>query len=113
MPLAGPRKIAVIQHADRMNDRAEHALLKMLEEPHPYAKLILTTHSLRTLLPTVISRCVTIPVELRELQESLTETARAIRDIARKVGTMDRAMARDIEDLDYRVLIVDTVIHHQ
>ena len=93
LPLAGPRKIAIIQDADRMNERAQHALLKTLEEPHDYARLILTTTSLSILLPTVISRCVTISVETDLQRESPTESAKSIRSIAHQVGTANKIMA--------------------
>jgi len=92
-PLMAGRKVALLEDADRMNEPAANSLLKMLEEPHPYAKLILTTTSLRSLLPTVISRCLTIPVESDLQNDILTESARAIRNIAQKVGTAKRAMA--------------------
>src|SRR5437588_779045 len=49
-PLLAKRKVAVIQDAERMNGPAANAILKMLEEPHPYAKLILATNSLRSVI---------------------------------------------------------------
>lgn len=63
-PLFGNRKVAVIVDADRMNSSAANSLLKMLEEPHPYAKIILTTTALGEILPTVLSRCVNVPVPM-------------------------------------------------
>lgn len=54
---AAPRKIGVIYEADRMNEEAQNALLKTLEEPPPDTTLILCTGSPAALLPTTRSRC--------------------------------------------------------
>ena len=54
---AAPRKIGVIYEADRMNDEAQNALLKTLEEPPPDTTLILCTANPASLLPTTRSRC--------------------------------------------------------
>jgi len=50
-------KIAVIEEADRMNEEAQNALLKILEEPTKKTILILITSDYTLLLPTIISRC--------------------------------------------------------
>lgn len=63
-PIASKHKVAIIRDADRLNHNAANALLKILEEPHPYAKMILTTHVFSSMIPTVVSRCVNVPVEL-------------------------------------------------
>ena len=54
---AAPRKIGVIHEADRMNEEAQNALLKTLEEPPPDTTLILCTGNPAALLPTTRSRC--------------------------------------------------------
>lgn len=53
----GPRKVGVIDDADRLSLAAQNALLKTLEEPPRGAVLILVTPSVPALLPTVRSRC--------------------------------------------------------
>ncbi len=63
-PLTNKRKIVIIHSADRMNGPSANALLKMLEEPPDFAKLILTTASVGLLPPTIVSRCVMIKCEL-------------------------------------------------
>lgn len=50
-------RVIVIHPADRMNDAASNALLKLLEEPPEKCLLILTAESRRDLLPTILSRC--------------------------------------------------------
>ena len=62
-------KVAILHDAERMNGDAANALLKTLEEPHPHAKLILTTTSVGTLLPTIRSRCLAVACALPEASE--------------------------------------------
>lgn len=64
-PLVSPCKVAVIEQAERMTPDAANALLKMLEEPQPSQRLILTTREIGWVLPTVVSRCVGVACEAR------------------------------------------------
>lgn len=56
-PAAGWRKIGLVAEADRMNDQAQNAFLKTLEEPPGNLVLILLATSPTGLLPTIRSRC--------------------------------------------------------
>ena len=56
-PNQGRRRIAVLESADRMNEPAANALLKLLEEPPEDSLLILITSAPQRLLPTISSRC--------------------------------------------------------
>lgn len=56
-PYQAARRVVVMTQADAMNEAAENALLKTLEEPPPYALLILTAEDTEHLLPTTVSRC--------------------------------------------------------
>jgi DNA polymerase III subunit delta' len=56
-PMAGSRRIAVIDDANRMNEEGANAMLKTLEEPPPNSMLILIAENLDALLPTIRSRC--------------------------------------------------------
>jgi DNA polymerase-3 subunit delta' len=58
----GARKVGVVAEADRMNDQASNAFLKTLEEPPPQTLLLLLTTNPQRLLPTILSRCVSIPL---------------------------------------------------
>ncbi len=49
-------KVAVIENADRMQDSARNALLKLLEEPPAGVRLILLTSRRSAIIPTVLSR---------------------------------------------------------
>ena len=53
---AGSRKIALIENADRMQDSARNALLKLLEEPPASVHLILLSTRRAAIIPTILSR---------------------------------------------------------
>lgn len=55
-------KVGVIADADRMMVAAENAFLKTLEEPPPRTLLLLLTANPGGLLPTILSRCVRLPL---------------------------------------------------
>ena len=56
-PMLARRRVAVIDDADRMSNESANALLKTLEEPPPYALIILLAADLGRILPTIRSRC--------------------------------------------------------
>ena len=61
--LAAPKgmtKVGVIVDADRMNEQAENAFLKTLEEPPNGTLLLLLSTRPQRLLPTILSRCVQV-----------------------------------------------------
>jgi DNA polymerase-3 subunit delta' len=59
-PVRGRRRVFIIEDADALNDDTANSLLKVLEEPPPYATLILTAPSPSSVLPTVFSRSQTL-----------------------------------------------------
>lgn len=60
MPNEGARKVFTLSPADAMNDNAQNALLKVLEDGPDYLALLLTAESPGALLPTIRSRCETV-----------------------------------------------------
>ena len=56
-PFESTRRVFVIEQADSLNDQAANRMLKTLEEPPPYAHLILLTSRPGKVLPTIASRC--------------------------------------------------------
>ena len=56
-------KIYILANAHCMNQNAQNALLKILEEPPKYVVFILTTNSKSALLSTVLSRSVCVSLE--------------------------------------------------
>lgn len=68
-PLFSRHKVTLIEDAHRLNAAAANALLKTLEEPWPFAKLILTTDSVGSMVPTILSRCISVACELPDESE--------------------------------------------
>ena len=62
-PFEGRRKVFIIEEADRMNDPAQNALLKTLEEPQPDTVFILISDKEEDLLETIRSRCRVVRLE--------------------------------------------------
>ena len=76
LPVEGRRRVAVIEGAHRMNEDAQNALLKTLEEPPAGATLILCADEPERLLPTVRSRAATLrlgPLGIRAIEGLLGE----------------------------------------
>ncbi|HEX2294062.1 MAG TPA: DNA polymerase III subunit delta' [Actinomycetota bacterium] len=56
-PFEAAYKVFVIEDADRMNDAAQNALLKTLEEPQPDTVFVLVSDHEEEVLETIASRC--------------------------------------------------------
>ncbi len=79
LPL-GERRVYLIAGAERMNEEAANAFLKLLEEPPGAVSFVLAVSRQRSVLDTIRSRCHRIPVSfpgslffLRTLQETPAE----------------------------------------
>jgi DNA polymerase-3 subunit delta' len=70
-PFEGDRRVFVIEDADAMAEESQNALLKTLEEPAPFAHLLLVSSEPQALLETVRSRCV--PVRFDRLAPEAVE----------------------------------------
>jgi DNA polymerase-3 subunit delta' len=71
----GPR-VAIVEHADRMNEDAQNALLKTLEEPPEAVTIVLCADDEDRLLPTIRSRSARVrlgSVGVRAMEELLAE----------------------------------------
>lgn len=53
----GGKKVCIVDGAEKMNEEAQNAFLKTLEEPPPDSVIILITSDVTGLLPTILSRC--------------------------------------------------------
>lgn len=62
-PFEGSYQVFVIEEAERMNDAAQNALLKTLEEPQTHTVFVLISDRAEELLETVQSRCRMIRLE--------------------------------------------------
>jgi DNA polymerase-3 subunit delta' len=63
-PLISACKVVLIEDADRMNQAAANVILKSLEEPHPYARFVLTSQAVGALPATILSRCSAVACEV-------------------------------------------------
>lgn len=60
----GGHRVVLIHPAETMNANAANALLKTLEEPSANLLIILVSHKPQQLLPTILSRCLTLTVQM-------------------------------------------------
>jgi DNA polymerase-3 subunit delta' len=75
-PFEGRKKIIIINDAEKMTPQAANCLLRSLEEPLLDTVFIIITHELRTLLPTIVSRCQMIrfqPLSSQVIQKMVEE----------------------------------------
>jgi hypothetical protein len=68
-PSIAKSKVVCMMNADTMNDFAQNALLKSLEEPAPHSYIIMTTSRSRSLAQTIYSRCQVINIPLLSNKE--------------------------------------------
>ena len=76
LPVEGGARVAIVEAAQRMNEDAQAALLKTLEEPPAGVTLILCADAEEPLLPTIRSRCARLrlgPVGTRDVEAILAE----------------------------------------
>ncbi len=76
VPNESSRRVVLIRHTQNMNVSAQNALLKILEEPPPYAFFILMTENASAILPTILSRCTQFalsPLSISDLTALLRE----------------------------------------
>lgn len=59
-PFSSPRKVYIINEGDLLTAQAQNAFLKTFEEPPEFAVFIIVAETAASLLPTVISRAVTV-----------------------------------------------------
>ncbi len=62
-PYESDYKIYIIPDGEKMTPAAQNALLKTLEEPPAYIVIIILTNNLNAFLPTIISRCIVLPMK--------------------------------------------------
>jgi DNA polymerase-3 subunit delta' len=97
-PFESERRVYLVLRADLMNEDAADALLKDLEEPPPYAVIVLVADELGLLPPTIRSRCQ--PVPFRRLSQRAIKAYLSSRGLAGEpldalarvaAGRLDRA----------------------
>ncbi len=73
-PMAGHKRIFIVEEAEKMNDEASNSLLKILEEPPSFSHIILVTQNPYRIIPTIKSRCQIFqfsPIPKEEIQKAL------------------------------------------
>ena len=86
-PAEGGWRVIIVDGAEDMNPNTANALLKMLEEPPRRAILLLTSAAPGRLLPTIRSRCRTLPMAALPAADMLSLLA----DYAPQLGAAERA----------------------
>ena len=102
-PNEAARKVYVVEQAEWLNDNAQNAMLKLLEDGPAYAAFLLLTENAGSLLTTVRSRCEELcltPVSVSEARQWLEKTfplePQSAREQAAQAcqGVLGRAVAR-------------------
>jgi len=75
----GPRKVAIIENADRMQESSRNALLKILEEPPESVRFVLTTSRRSAIMTTILSRARTYRFAQRDQEGSARVVERIFR----------------------------------
>jgi DNA polymerase III delta' subunit len=89
LPVEGGARVAIVESAQRMNEDAQAALLKTLEEPPAGTTIVLCADAEEPLLPTIRSRCARIrlgPVSVREIEAILADVGAADPPVAARAA---------------------------
>ena len=118
-PMAGLRRLAIVDDADDLSEEAANAFLKTLEEPPPHSVLILLGTSAEAQLDTIVSRCRVVrfdPLPEAELAAVLLERgvtadpSEANRLARLGEGTVTRALGLADPDLEaFRRALIDEI----
>ena len=112
-PYYGPYKFVVVNDADRLENEASNAFLKMLEEPSPFTVIILISSKPRLILPTILSRCESVRFLRTGEKELDKETIKAIEEFRRATKLEIPARLKYAEKLykegDYQKLVVGLI----
>ena len=115
-PLEAKQRVFIIDEADKMNDQAANALLKILEEPSLSNILILITSRSYSMPPTIISRCQQIrfnPLRFDTVAKFLIDrmeidSQNALLLASLSGGSVGRAMELNNDDVvTYRVELLE------
>lgn len=75
----------IVSPADAMNEAAENAFLKNLEEPNEHDVFILVTKNLSALLPTIISRAQVYVLKTKDTLSSKIDVTEDIKTLAKQL----------------------------
>jgi DNA polymerase-3 subunit delta' len=117
-PIAGTRRVVIVDDAETLSEAAQNAFLKTLEEPPPESFLILVSATGSALRPTVRSRCQRVtfrPLDAATLERVLIERFEKPADEARELadhaeGSLGRALSLDLGMVREAIATVDRVL---
>jgi len=96
-PFSHQSKIIIILEAQNLNIESQNALLKILEEPGKDNYIILSTNKIKSILPTIISRCQTIKISEKlniETKKNIDITGDLIKDL-----TLSEKLGKNKDDI--------------
>lgn len=102
-PIEGRAKVLIIDQAERMNIALANYLLKLIEEPPSYLKIILLTHRPSELLTTIRSRCSPLrfaPLTVPEM-EAFAKTSLGIGSEVDRIAIVRFAEGRPGNAIEY------------
>jgi DNA polymerase III subunit delta' len=112
--LEGERKLAIVASAHLMNEAAQNAFLKTLEEPPPGTVLVLIASASERLLPTIRSRCTRLqfgPLPTEQVAQQL-QRDRGLDDATAHLvavmsgGSLSKALSLDVAGLQRRKEVI-------
>lgn len=120
LPMEGGARLAIVEGASQLNEDAQHALLKTLEEPTGGIVIVLCVDDEALLLPTVRSRCARLRLGRtgpREIETILAERGLADPTVASRLARIAEgrpgvavAYARAPETIQLRAEIARTLL---
>ncbi len=82
-PVQGRHRVVILRDIqDAAQIRTLNALLKVIEEPPDYLMFVITADSRDNLLPTIVSRCMTMRITLPDVESCAREAARLAGDVS-------------------------------
>ena len=102
-------RVFIIEQANRMNDQAQNALLKILEEPPHGVIFILITPSRTMMLETIISRCAVFSLSAPKREDSILvlkeksnaqdeEIVKALEAVSNNIGRALKILNKSADD---------------
>jgi DNA polymerase-3 subunit delta' len=89
-PYEGKKKVCILHEGEKMTMQAQNCLLKVLEEPPSGGMVIITTKNGQNLLPTVVSRCQMLTVDMPDALQGRQDYRDIVAAIMQK-GFIDAA----------------------
>jgi DNA polymerase-3 subunit delta' len=120
----GRKKVYIFENFDSLTTQGANAFLKTLEEPPDDAHFILTVNNLNKLLPTILSRCLTVefyPISEDKIESFLLNNKNADPQDARLYsrlanGSIEKALCllndNNIENMNVTFDFLQIVLNH-